>query len=279
MTAVNLAGLSSHLAYDEASGIWRSARAAPVAYPEGDHATCFALEDESFWFRHRNRCILAAVRRFAPSGFVLDVGGGNGYVSRALIDAGYQAVVMEPGPEGARNAFRGRQIPDVICATLEDAALHSGVVPAVGMFDVLEHIEDDRAVVAQLHRILKPQGEVFLTVPSFNWLWSGSDVSAMHYRRYSQKTLTAVFQDHFEIVYMTALFERLVPAFFMARTVPYALGLQRNRSDRQFEAEHKAGGAAGGSLIDRLLAHEVTRIERGVSQRWGSTLLLVARRR
>lgn len=279
MTPVTLAGLSDQLTYDQASGIWRSARSAAVAYPEGDHATCFALEDESFWFRHRNRCILAAVRRHAPAGFILDVGGGNGYVSRALLDAGYPAVVMEPGPEGALNARRTRHIPEVICATLEEAALHSGAIPAVGMFDVLEHIEDDRAVVAELHRVLLPKGYVYLTVPSFNWLWSGSDVSAMHYRRYSQKTLSAVFQDHFDIVYMTALFERLVPVFFMARTVPYALGLQRNRSDRQFAAEHKAGGAAGVSLIDRLLAHEVTRIARGESQRWGSSLLLVARRR
>lgn len=279
MAALDLARLSGALTYDQSSGIWRSARAAPVAYPEGDHATCFALEDESFWFRHRNRCILAAVQRWAPGGFILDVGGGNGYVSRALIDAGYPSVVMEPGPEGAQNAHRTRRVPDVICATLEDAALHSGVVPAVGMFDVLEHIDDDRGVVAQLHRVLQPKGYVYLTVPSFNWLWSGSDVSAMHFRRYSQKTLTAVFQEHFEIVYMTALFERLVPVFFLARTVPYALGLRRDRSDRQFAAEHKAGGATGVSLIERVLAHEIARIERGVSQRFGSTLLLVARRR
>jgi SAM-dependent methyltransferase len=279
MATVDLARFTDALTYDESTGIWRSATAAPVAYPEGDHATCFALEDGSFWFRHRNRCILAAVRRFAPSGFILDVGGGNGYVSRALIDAGYPSVVMEPGPEGAQNAHRMRRIPDVICATLEDAALHAGVVPAVGMFDVLEHIEDDRAVVEQLHRVLQPKGYVYLTVPSFNWLWSGSDVSAMHFRRYSQATLAAVFRDHFDIVYMTALFERLVPVFFLTRTVPYALGLQRNRSDRQFEAQHKAGGAAGVSLIERLLAHEETRIERGVGQRFGSTLLLVARRR
>ena len=279
MADVDLARLSAALTYDDASGIWRSTTVARVAYPEGDHATCFALEDGSFWFRHRNRCILAAVRRFAPGGFILDVGGGNGYVSRALIDAGFPSVVLEPGPEGARNAHRTRRIPDVICATLEEAALHQGVVPAVGMFDVLEHIEDDRAVVAQLHRVLQPKGYVYLTVPSFNWLWSGSDVSAMHFRRYSQATLAAVFADHFEIVYMTALFERLVPAFFLARTAPYALGLQQNRSDRQFEAEHRAGGAAGVSLIERLLAHEVARIGRGASLRFGSTILLVAQRR
>lgn len=276
---MDLSRLSRALTYDPASGIWRSERAEKVAYPEGDHAACFALEDSSFWFRHRNRCILAAVQRYRPPGFILDLGGGNGYVSRALIDAGFDSVLLEPGPEGAQNAKRTRRIPDVICATLEEAALNNSVVPAVGMFDVLEHIEDDRAVVEHLYRVLQPHGYVYLTVPSFNWLWSAADVAAMHYRRYSQSTLAAVFQDRFDIVYMTALFERLVPAFFLARTLPYAVGFRRQPSARQFEAEHRAGGSAVSSLVERLLAHECDRIARGASLRFGSTILLVARRR
>lgn len=276
---MDLSRLSDALTYDPATGIWRSNRAAPVSYPEGDHATCFGIEDESFWFRHRNRCILAAVQRHRPGGFILDVGGGNGYVSRGLIDAGFDAVLLEPGPEGAQNARRARGIPDVICATLDEAALGSGTVPAAGMFDVLEHIEDDRGVVEQLHRILVPGGQVYLTVPSFDWLWSGADVDAMHFRRYSHKTLAAVFAERFEIVFMTALFGRTVPAILFGRTVPYALGFQRHRTASQFAAEHRAGGAATSSLVERILAHEAGKIARGARQQIGSTILLVARRR
>lgn len=276
---MDLSRLSEALRYDPATEIWRSDRAAPVAYPEGDHATCFALEDSSFWFRHRNRCILAAVQRYPPGGFILDVGGGNGYVSRGLIDAGFEAVLLEPGPEGAQNARRTRRIPDVICATLEEAALRSGTVPAVGMFDVLEHIEDDAGVVAQLHRVLAPGGHAYLTVPSFNWLWSGADVDAMHFRRYTHATLAAVFAEHFDILHMTALFGRTVPAILFGRTLPYALGFQRNRTASQFAAEHRAGGTASSSLLERILAQEVAKVARGARQRIGSTLLLVARRR
>jgi 2-polyprenyl-3-methyl-5-hydroxy-6-metoxy-1,4-benzoquinol methylase len=276
---MDLGGLSSALTYDPASEIWRSERAAPVAYPEGDHATCFALEDSSFWFRHRNRCILAAVTRTPPGGFILDVGGGNGFVSRALIDAGFPSVLLEPGPEGALNARRTRRIPDVICATLEEAALNDGSVPAVGMFDVLEHIENDAAVVEQLHQVLRPNGHVYLTVPSFNWLWSGADVDAMHFRRYTRETLAAVFARHFDIVYMTALFGRMVPALFLGRTLPYALGFQRKRTASQFAAEHRAGGSAVSSLVERALAHESARVAAGETLKLGSTILLVARRR
>ena len=274
---MHIESLSSSLRFDFERGIWTSDRAAKVAYPEGDHATCFALEDSSFWFRHRNRCIVAAVNRHRPNGFILDIGGGNGYVARALIDAGFETVLLEPGPDGAQNARRVRQIPDVICSSLEDAELRDGTVPAVGMFDVIEHIEDDRGVVAEVHRILRPGGWFYITVPAFNWLWSGADAEALHFRRYSQATMRAALADRFDLAYITTLFERLVPAFFLARTLPYALVL-RGRS-RRFQAQHQPGGATGTVWLERLLAHEVRRIEAGRSLRWGSTLLIVARRR
>ena len=47
---------------------------------------------------------------------------------------------VEPGLVGARNARAGRQLPAVINATMEDAAIRPGTVPNVGLFDVLEHM-------------------------------------------------------------------------------------------------------------------------------------------
>jgi SAM-dependent methyltransferase len=273
--------LSASLTFDPQSGIWSSRHAERVAYPEGSHATCFALEDSSFWFRHRSRCIIAAMRRFAPAGAILDIGGGNGFVARGLIDAGFSAVLLEPGAEAAHNARHARGIPDVICSSLEAAALHDGVVPAAGMFDVIEHIEDDRAAAAEVHRILQPGGLFYLTVPAFNWLWSGADVDALHFRRYTPATLRAALAAHFDVLYLTALFAPLVPAFFLARTLPYAVGLG-GRSRPQSRAEHQPGGAAVAARIERVLGYEVRRIEAGsrpLSGRWGSTLLAVARRR
>jgi hypothetical protein len=45
---------------------------------------CFALEDSSFWFAHRNACLLAVLRQFPTIGPFFDVGGGNGFVAAAL---------------------------------------------------------------------------------------------------------------------------------------------------------------------------------------------------
>jgi ubiquinone/menaquinone biosynthesis C-methylase UbiE len=55
----------------------------------------------------------------------------------------------------------------------------------VGAFDVLEHIEDENGALKEWRRVLKPGGAVVLTVPAYQWLWSGHDVSLHHKRRYT----------------------------------------------------------------------------------------------
>src|SRR5918995_3995610 len=85
-------------------GIWRSHSSTAINYPDEANAFCFAVEDGSFWFQHRNNVIVDTFRRFPPGGFVADIGAGNGYVSRGLHEAGFDTLVLEPGPAGIRNA-------------------------------------------------------------------------------------------------------------------------------------------------------------------------------
>src|SRR5712692_4618252 len=125
-------------------GLWASRTVSDVSYPDGGNEFCFAVEESSFWFRHRNNCILEVVKSFPPPGAFFDVGGGNGYVARAIQNAGLETVLIEPGLSGAQNAHR-RGVLNVVRATLEDAGFLPEVFPAVGLFDVVEHIQEDRA--------------------------------------------------------------------------------------------------------------------------------------
>ena len=280
-STVNVASFSDALHLDADTGIWctRAAAAARISYPADQNAECFRLEDGSFWFSHRNRCIVAAVGRFPPAGFILDVGGGNGFVAQGLIDAGFETVLLEPGGRGAQNAREARRLPTVINATLDDAGIRTGSVPAVGLFDVLEHIEDDQAFVRHLTDIIQPGGVLYLTVPSFNWLWSTADVEAMHYRRYTKRTLTDVLAGGFDVLYSTYLFQRLVPLFMLMRVVPYRIGLSRSRQAQSYEREHASGNKKLAGALGRILDHEVAAIATGRSLIVGSSLLVVARRR
>lgn len=116
---IDLTTISSNL-QQTSDGIWRSRSSSSISYPDWGNEACFQVEDASFWFRHRNACILEAVQQFPPPGPVFDIGGGNGFVAKGMQDAGIDVVLVEPGEAGAVNAQR-RGIRSVICATLADA--------------------------------------------------------------------------------------------------------------------------------------------------------------
>jgi hypothetical protein len=55
--------------------------------------------------------------------------------------------------------------------------------------DVLEHLEDDHAMLNAIRKNSKGENHFFITVPAFMNLWSGHDVYLGHYRRYTKTTL------------------------------------------------------------------------------------------
>lgn len=58
-------------------------------------------------------------------------------------------------------------------------------VDLVTLFDCVEHIDDDRTVLRQAARIVKPGGLIMVTVPAYQFLFSDNDVCAHHKRRYT----------------------------------------------------------------------------------------------
>lgn len=267
----DLSGLTPHLERG-ADGIWYAPRQAPVSYPEHGNADCVKVEGNSFWFAHRNRCITAVIRRFAPARTLLDVGGGNGYVSKGLSAAGVTCALVEPGIDGAR-AARDRGVDPVICARLEDLSAAHGSVDAIGMFDVLEHIEDQAAALQQVHALLRPGGRLFLTVPAYNFLHSADDVAAGHFRRYTARRLRRVVSANgFRPEYTTYLFAPLPPAVFALRTLPTLLGRRRPDDTEQSASDHVRRSTR---FLLRLLDAEGRRIERGSRLPFGTSCLAV----
>lgn len=257
--------------------IWFSCQQGPVSYPAHGHAACLQVEDRSFWFRHRNRCIVSVVRRFAPAGGLLfDIGGGNGYVSKGLTDAGITCVLAEPGLDGAV-AARARGVDPVLCTRLEDLDTAAGKIDMIGMFDVLEHIEDESGALGRVRTLLQPDGLLFLTVPAYNALHSADDVAAGHFRRYTVRSLRHALVDNgFTLRYTTYLFAPLPPLVLLLRTLPSRLGLRRPAdSDEQAEAAHVHEGISA-RAINALLDREAHRIESGRSIPFGTSCLAVA---
>jgi SAM-dependent methyltransferase len=258
-----------------ADGIWFARRQGRISYPAHGNAACLQIEDRSFWFRHRNRCITSLVRRFVPQGTFLDIGGGNGYVAKGLEQAGVSCALLEPGIDGAVSARR-RGIDPVICARLEDVGMAPSSIAAAGMFDVLEHIEDEAGALRQVRTLLRPGGRVFLTVPAYAFLHSADDVAAGHFRRYTLAGLTRSLRHAgFRMEHATYIFAPLPPLVFLLRTVPSRLGLRQGVDDQTQAAEHAPDGLAA-RLINRLLDVEAQRIEAGRVIPFGTSCLAAA---
>ncbi|HEX8111342.1 MAG TPA: class I SAM-dependent methyltransferase [Kofleriaceae bacterium] len=261
-------------------GIWRARTAAPaLSFPADGHDVCLGVESDSFWFAHRNACIVAALARAGVAGPLLDVGGGNGAVSQALERAHIETVVLEPGDAGARNA-RARGLRSVVCATLEDAGFEAGSFGAAGLFDVIEHVADDEGLVREVHRVLRPDGALGVTVPAYRWLWSEEDELAGHYRRYTLDELVATLSRcGFEVAYRTYFFAPLVAPVFVLRSVRGWLGRRSDAAVERGAARQHVPSGLVRRAIDGLLAPELRRIRAGRSVPFGTSCLVVAVRR
>jgi len=278
---IDLAQISRNLE-QTADGEWRSKSLSTVSYPEWGNQACFDVEDSSFWFRHRNACILEAVSQYPPAGPLFDIGGGNGFVARAMQDAGLEVVLVEPGAAGIVNARR-RGIQQVVHATLEDARFIPGSLPAIGLFDVVEHMEDDHKFLETIRIHLSSHGRIYLTVPAYQGLWSEADVVAGHYRRYSRRVLRELLERvGFEVELATGFFRFLPPAILAMRVIPYRLGwktpLEAQEVDTKMVRQHQVKNGLVGRTLSWIQQREVTGIRERRENKFGASWLVVARK-
>lgn len=274
--ALKIEEISTNLEIRE-PGIWFSRCQSDISYPDDASSWCFEVEQYSFWFRHRSLCIGEVIKKFLPEGVIFDVGGGNGFMTMFIRNIGFDSVLVEPSVEGVRNAI-SRGVSPIICSTLEDAGFLPHTLPAVGLFDVLEHTADDRSFLRVIHRLLMRGGRLYVTVPSYRLLWSDEDNYAGHYRRYTMQSLRETLASTgFRIEYITSIFALLPLPIFLMRVLPYRLGLRRGVSiDREYR-EHRPLRGFTGAAINYIFEIELRAILNTKTIPFGSSILAVAR--
>lgn len=260
-------------------GIYYSKSDTSVSYPEDGNDICMQIEDNSFWFEHRNNVIATAVKKLSPEETFFDIGGGNGFVAKNLQDSGISCVLVEPGRTGAVNAKK-RNVQTVICSTLEDAAFNENSFGAVGMFDVVEHIEDDQKFLSDIYRYVQKDKHVYITVPAYQNLWSNEDVDAGHFRRYTTLDLnTKLKAAGFEIVYSSYIFSILPLPVFFFRSLPSKLGFNKNSSDLQkHKNEHKKSDGILTKLLNLIWRFELRRVEKFMPIPIGGSCFVIAKK-
>lgn len=201
------------------------------------------LERGHWWFQGRRRILRRLLRREADWSAprkVLEVGVGPGVNLYSLYPDGAELMGVEPEPENARIAdgLGGIPVHEGTVEKLPDAAAAT-TFDIITMFDVLEHIEDDRAALDILKARLKPHGRLILTVPAYQWMWGDHDDVNHHFRRYTRGGLKRLLKDAGFVVNRATYFNTwLFPPIALVRLLA-KLG------------PRKKAGAAVGSDFDK----------------------------
>jgi SAM-dependent methyltransferase len=231
------------------------------------------LEPNNFWFRARNRLILSALGRYFPNAAnLLEVGCGTGYVLAGIHSAFPRMRLY--GSEIYGNGL------GIAAARVKEAALFqmdARKIPfkeefdVIGAFDVLEHIEEDSAVLQQMYQALKAGGGIILTVPQHPFLWSQQDAAACHVRRYQRNELISKVElAGFSVKRVTSFVFLLLPLMLLSRW-------KKRMPDAEYDpmAELRMSPFTN-AMLGAVMRLESALIRCGLNLPAGGSLLLVA---
>lgn len=234
----------------------------------------FDLESNHFWFLSRNQLIMWFLTNYFPlSRSMLEIGCGTGFVLSGierefphLVLSGSE-IFLDALPYAKERVNRAklfqmdaRQIP------------YENEFDVIGVFDVLEHIEEDSLVLEQMYQACKPGGGIVITVPQHEWLWSYADEYACHKRRYTRKVLNdKVKKAGFEVIRSTSFVSLLLPLMFLSRF--------KTQSKESYNTNKEMNiGRLTNKLLEGIMFVERMIIKSGISMPAGGSLLLIAKK-
>jgi len=247
-----------------------------LSYDASWHGSLRAAEEGGHpWFRARAALVADLLMKHGPStSTVLDLGCGTGYAA-ALASSRFQGTFVAACDlsveQSSGSAGRGVSL---VRADLARLPFRNGF-DAVLLLDVLEHFEDEAAVLASARSALREAGLLVVTVPAMPGLWSSYDERCGHLRRYRPGELARTLEDGgLEIVMMSPFMGFLAPWLFLSRRV--------------FAGRRGSVGEAGGirefrpgrltaTMASSAASVEKAMILRGVRFPFGSSIVAVAR--
>jgi SAM-dependent methyltransferase len=181
------------------------------------------IAEDHWWYRARRDWLAQELGPRLPRGEIaVDVGCGTGEAMAVVERLGARVTVGSDLSEHVLGYVVRRSPGTKVAKALADGLpWPDAAAGAVVSMDVIEHLDDDRAALREYHRVLRPGGVLYISVPSYQWLWGVHDDVAAHRRRYAGKQFTAVVEGAgFEIERQTCIFTFLVPPAILLRRTP-----------------------------------------------------------
>lgn len=120
-----------------------------------------------FFYREKMR----AIHRISPNQSfqnILEVGGGQSGLS-ALLFPQADVTNIDLNPEYVQAACNQQERVRFICGDATALPFENQSFDAVTMFDLLEHVPDDRKAISEALRVLRPGGFILISTPNENW--------------------------------------------------------------------------------------------------------------
>ena len=232
-----------------------------------------AAEDRHWWYRGRRKVIERVISdlRLPARARILDAGCGSG---RNMVEFARHGTVT--GIELSQTSVqlaRGRESGEVIEGSVLEMPFEADSFDLAASLDVIEHLQDDVAALRELRRVVAPGGTLLVTVPAYQWLWSGHDEINHHFRRYTRRSLQrageAAGWQQARTTYFNSL---LLPAAIMLRVLD-----RFSRKTTESSLDLWVPPAPVNWLLERPLALEAGMIGRGGRIPAGLSLLAVFR--
>jgi len=233
-----------------------------------------AVDEHHWWYRGRRRIIRAELDRLAlpADAQVLDAGCGSGRTLQELVDYGAVSGI-ELDAESAELA-RSRKHGEVQIGRLEELPWSDATFDLITCLDVIEHVPDDVAALAELRRVCRPGGWAARHRPGL----SGAVVSPRrgqhHFRRYSRPGLRrATAAGGWQLRRLSSFNSLLLVAAAAVRLTQRRLGTHNG-----YTSDLELGPAWLNDVLERPLALEASWLARGRTLPLGLSLLAVLQR-
>jgi SAM-dependent methyltransferase len=230
-------------------------------------------EDRHWWYRGRRRVLARVIDALAlpAPARILDAGCGSG---RNMVDLERRGSVTGIELSDASVALAlERGAGEVIAGSVMQMPFADDSFDLAACLDVIEHLEDDLGALRELRRVVAPGGALLVTVPAYQWLWSGHDEVNHHQRRYTASSLRRVAE--------LAGWQQVRSTHFNSLLLPVAVALRVldrfSRKTTESSLDLWVPPAPLNWLLERPLLLEAALIGRGGRIPAGLSLLAVFR--
>jgi SAM-dependent methyltransferase len=230
-------------------------------------------EDRHWWYRGRRNVLerVIADLRLPARARILDAGCGSG---RNMVEFARHGTVtgIELSATSVRLA-REREAGEVVEGSVLEMPFDADAFDLAASLDVIEHLQDDLQALRELRRVVAPGGSLLVTVPAYQWLWSGHDEINHHHRRYTRRSLQRIGeQAGWQQVRTTYFNSLLLPAAILLRVLD-----RFSRKTTESSLDLWVPPEPVNWLLERPLALEATMIGHGGRIPAGLSLLAVFR--